>query len=477
MRIALVSEGTYPYAMGGVSVWCDQLIQGMPEHRWEMVALTVDGTEREVFERPANLDAVHSIPLWGVRPARRGRSRPGSDFRTAYWAFAQALLAPATPGAFRHGLRLLHEYAVAGGDLAGALTSNDALTLLVEAWEGRGESAVLTLADAVSTAGLIEHMLRPLSAPAVDVDVVHASMNGLSMLPAMVAKWRRATPVVMSEHGIYLRERYLSYLQEDAPRPVKVLMLGFFRALAVAAYEVADVSAPHSHYNRRWQLVNGADPERMWTMYNGVEPDEFPVAVGEPAEPTIVFMGRVDPLKDLHTLIRAFGLVRREIPDARLRIFGGTPKENHGYRDSCEALIDQLGLTGAAVLEGRIDRQVDAYHFGHVVALTSISEGFPYTVVEAMACGRPVVCTNVGGVAEAVGDAGYVVPARDVRAIADACVRLLLDGDLRARLGVLARDRVLQRFTLAQSLEEYRQVYENLVSTSVGAHVDTAVTA
>ncbi len=178
--------------------------------------------------------------------------------------------------------------------------------------------------------------------------------------------------------------------------------------------------------------------------------------------PTISFMGRIDPLKDLHTLIRAFALVRAEIPAARLRIFGGTPAVNRIYHESCEQLIEELGLAGSATLEGRIGNAVDAYHAGSIVALTSISEGFPYTVVEAMACGRPTVCTNVGGVAEAVGDTGIVVPPRDHAAVAEACVKLLRDDELRHRLGVAARARVLEHFTLSQSLQMYRNVYEGL---------------
>ncbi len=75
-----------------------------------------------------------------------------------------------------------------------------------------------------------------------------------------------------------------------------------------------------------------------------------------------MFAGRVDPLKDLHTLIRAFAIVREKLPDARLRMFGGTPAGNEAYADSCLALIDELGLTGAAVLEGRIEDMVEAYH-------------------------------------------------------------------------------------------------------------------
>jgi glycosyltransferase involved in cell wall biosynthesis len=287
-------------------------------------------------------------------------------------------------------------------------------------------------------------------------------MNGLSMLVAMAAKWRYGTPIVLSEHGVYLRERYLQYVDEPVSHAVRVLLLSFFRRLAGAAYVAADRIAPHSTYNRRWQLHNGADPGRIRVMYNGVDPGDFPLAESDPQTPTLVFMGRVDPLKDLHTLIRAFAIVHDKIPEARLRLFGGVPAGNETYYESCLALIAELELEDSAVFEGRVSTPVDAYHAGSVVALTSISEGFPYTVVEAMACGRPVVCTNVGGVAEAVADAGFIVPPRDHVAVADAAVRLLRDAGLRGRLGEIARARVLERFTLRQSLDDYRGVYEEL---------------
>ncbi|GAA0902210.1 GT4 family glycosyltransferase PelF [Virgisporangium ochraceum] len=471
MKILLISEGTYPYATGGVSVWCDQLIRGMPECRWEVVALCVDGREREVWAPPGNLEWVNPLPLWGPQPHRSVQA-PGAAFLSSYEAFLTALLQPQDPRSdeaavnrsrFLLSLRGLYEYAASGGDLAGAVTANATLGLMMDAWHGiHGDG--LTLADAVEAAWLLQHMLRPLAVRPVDADIVHSSMNGLSMLVAMATKWRYGVPVIMSEHGIYLRERYLSYLQTTVPHAVKVLVLSFFRALAGGGYLIADALAPHSAYNRRWQLQNGADPARMWTMYNGVSLDEFPVAESEPAEPTVVFMGRIDPLKDLHTLIRAFQVVRGKVPDARLRIYGGTPPGNESYEDSCRHLIDELGLTGAAVLEGRVDKPISAYHAGNVVALTSISEGFPYTVVEAMACGRAVVCTNVGGVAEAVGDAGLVVPPRDLVAVAEACVRILTEDATRRRMAATARERVTELFTLQNSLDAYRRVYRNVTA-------------
>jgi glycosyltransferase involved in cell wall biosynthesis len=464
VKVTLVSEGTYPFAMGGVSVWMDQLIRGMPDYRWDVVAMTVDGGERPVWDLPANLGEVISIPLWKGGYRRSGRP-PGAAFGEAYGRFLQIVLTPAVMGAgsaeFLSALESLYGFARDGGDLAGALTANESLSQLMDAWYWNRTDG-LTLADAITAGDLMGHMLRPLSGPPLRTDLTHVAMNGLSMLVAMAAKWRYGTPIVLSEHGVYLRERYLQYVDEPVSHAVRVLLLSFFRRLAGAAYVAADRIAPHSTYNRRWQLHNGADPGRIRVMYNGVDPEDFPLAESDPRTPTLVFMGRVDPLKDLHTLIRAFAIVHDKIPEARLRLFGGVPAGNETYYESCLALIAELELEDSAVFEGRVSTPVDAYHAGSVVALTSISEGFPYTVVEAMACGRPVVCTNVGGVAEAVADAGFIVPPRDHVAVADAAVRLLRDAGLRGRLGEIARARVLERFTLRQSLDDYRGVYEEL---------------
>jgi polysaccharide biosynthesis protein PelF len=485
VKVVLVSEGTYPYAVGGLSLWCDQLIRGLPEYRFEMVALTVDGTERQLWEQPDNLEYVQSIPLWGAAPAGRRSGQPGTAFTRPYGAFLHALLAPHDPRSddatvtrsrFLLALRGLYEYAAEGGRLADALTSNRALAQMVDAWHdvyGGG----LTLADALDAARAIERMLRPLSVPPVAADVVHSTMSGPSMLVAMATNWRHGTPVVMSEHGVYLRERYLSYLDDASTHAVKVLLLSFFRALAGSGYLIADAIAPHSHDNRRWQVHNGADPARIWTVYDGAELDRFPAADGEPDRPTVVFVGRIDPMNDLHTLIRAFARVRLKVPDARLRIFGQAPRGNELYRGSCMQLIRDLRLSGAVSLEGRAASQVAAYHAGTIVVLTSVCEGCSDSIVEAMACGRPVVCTGVGGVAEAVADTCVVVGPRDHRAIADACVRLLRDDELRRRMAVSARARAVELFTLRHSLDAYRRIYRRLAGTETGVEPRTRTAA
>jgi len=94
--------------------------------------------------------------------------------------------------------------------------------------------------------------------------------------------------------------------------------------------------------------------------------------------------------------------------------------------------------------------------------LTSISEGFPYTLIEAMTCGRPCVATDVGGVSEAIGDTGIVVPPREPAALAKACVRLLKDHELRRRLGMAARARALEMFTVDRAISTFDEIYSFL---------------
>ena len=101
----------------------------------------------------------------------------------------------------------------------------------------------------------------------------------------------------------------------------------------------------------------------------------------------------------------------------------------------------------------------DAYAAGQVVVLCSITEGFPYTLIEAMTCGRPCVATDVGGVTEAAGDTGLVVPPRDPGQLAEACLTLLRDHELRQRLGAAARHRALEYFTVDRAISAFDEIY------------------
>ncbi len=474
MEITLVTEGTYPHAYGGVSVWCDQLVRGMPEHTFAVTAITGTGQERIAWELPEHVTAT-TVGLWG--PTDRGPALRGGAarrFGALYRELVESLLADADePGDFDGVLRELYELS-RSGDVGAALRGEAPVRWLLDAWTAHRHrfeeiGVVPTVHDALTAVDLLEHALRPLLRPAPTGDVTHAVTNGLAVLVGLAAKWTHGTPLVLTEHGVYLRERYLEYRASPYGWPVKAFMLAFLRRACGAGYHAADLVTPGNRYNQRWELRGGALEHRLQTVYNGVDPSHFPPAGEEPDVPTISWAGRVDPIKDVETLVRAFALVRAELPDARLRMFGGTPKGNEGYRDRCQALIDQLGLTGAAVFEGRVDEIRDAYAAGHVVVLSSISEGFPYTLIEAMTSGRATVSTDVGGVTEAVGDTGLVVAPRDAEAMAKACLELFADPDRRHALGAASRDRALEFFTVEQAVDSFRTIYADLVAAREAA--------
>ena len=473
-RVVMVTEGTYPHAQGGVSVWCDQVIRGLPDIDFEVLALTAFGTEKPVWELPANVRGVEAIGLWG--PAPRSVSGDRAQTLRTMAALRRILECSAVdprasgPEAVAAPDELTHAWAdlcdpQISSSLPEFVTSVTVIQLILDVWNaarasGRiPRSETMSVAHAVSVAEHLSHSLRPLRGETRQADLYHAVSNGLATLPCIAAYFRNSTPFIVSEHGVYLRERLLAGSKTELAFPVRAFLMGFVRELVSVAYRTASIIAPGNQYNRTWQIRLGADPDRIVTTYNGVDPIGFPSGPPEPEAPTLAFVGRIDPLKDLETLIRAFALVKLRIPAARLRVFGATPKGNEAYRAQCMALADELGIGPELSWEGRVDDISEAYGSGSVIVLSSISEGFPYTVIEGMCSGRPIVATDVGGVSEAVGDAGIVVRPRDPRAFAEACVELLLDGGRRSELGRFARERVLDQFTLDASVAALRGAY------------------
>ncbi|MBQ1161985.1 glycosyltransferase, partial [Streptomyces sp. A73] len=204
----------------------------------------------------------------------------------------------------------------------------------------------------------------------------------------------------------------------------------------------------------------------------------------------------------------AFAQVREAVPEARLRIVEtggasgrtepsasppggdasqGRPGTPHGpaahdgaaerdgaYTAHCRALAARLFPHGSAdgaepvtfeeVGGTAVPTLADAYALGGVVVLSSVLEGFPVSLVEAMFCGRATVSTDVGAALEVVGGTGLLVPPCDPGALADACTALLRDPARAARLGAAARARALELFTVRQNVEAFRGIYLELMS-------------
>jgi glycosyltransferase involved in cell wall biosynthesis len=205
--------------------------------------------------------------------------------------------------------------------------------------------------------------------------------------------------------------------------------------------------------------------------------------VGESAESadadTLVWVGRIEPAKDLVSLLHAFAEIRKEEPKTRLRIVGApADPEGTAYLGHCKALAAQLFPDEAEGPHSVGDNPVsfeeiggpelptlaDAYAAGAVTVLSSVVEGFPISLVEAMFCGRATVSTDVGAVVEVIGGTGLVVPPRNPRALGEACLALLRDPERRERLGAAARARALELFTVEQNTTAFHGIYLEIVS-------------
>jgi glycosyltransferase involved in cell wall biosynthesis len=310
---------------------------------------------------------------------------------------------------------------------------------------------------------LCVHWLRSTLTPLLFIpaktEVVHTTVNGLGALPAWIASHIHNVPLLLTEHHIALRERYLESSQKRERLALKRFQAGFYEALSRLLYWQADRILSVSEFNRTWQLRFAAPRERTQIIHNGVDISHVPNLSGQKqAVPTLVWLGRIHPLKDLETLLNAFWQVRQLVP-AQLRLFG--PVSDAGYIAKLQTLVKQLGLESSVQFAGPLRASHEAFAQGDVVVSSSKSEGFPLTLLEAMACGKAVVATRVGGMNELLGNAGRLVPAQSPTALASALLDMLLNKEARFKLEQKARERA-KAFPLEKTIAAYNQLYEDI---------------
>ncbi|MFD5082571.1 DUF3492 domain-containing protein [Kitasatospora sp. NPDC058406] len=474
MRVALLTEGVRPRAGSGAGGWCDRLVEGLREHdfEWYVAAGTAGPGAGE--DPHGRWSGVHEQALRGRR--RTGRA-PGAlrgrQYARAYEQLVRALLRPDERSSFGAGLYRLAGLAREDGGLPAFLVSARARGVLERVWRSPGADTSAgqpLVRDVLVAADLLEQCLRPLAAPWYGTgpggigaaDLCHVVGGGPAALPALVAKQLHGVPFVVTEHGLHLREQYLGYREAPYLRPVRALLLAFFRALAEETYRQAAVLTPGSAHDRRWQLRCGADPERTRVVYEGTPAVDRPAAGPEPERPTLVWAGALEPGRGPELALHAFALVRADLPQARLVVHG--EEAVPGYRAHCEAVAARLGVAEAVDFAGRPRSAARAWADGSVVLFSALSQRGPRLLADAMLSGRAVVSTDVGVAREVVGPTGLLVPPRDPRALAGACLALLRDGERRARLGLAGRLRAQERFAVEPVVGAFREIYLELVS-------------
>jgi glycosyltransferase involved in cell wall biosynthesis len=174
-------------------------------------------------------------------------------------------------------------------------------------------------------------------------------------------------------------------------------------------------------------------------------------------------MGLIFPLKGQLDLIKAAVIVRDKIPDVEFRFYGKASDEN--YFAQCQAVVDKHNLESTINFAGFTSEPWRAYSEADVVAMSSISEGFPFAIIEAMLSGATIVSTDVGGVREAIADTGLMVRAGEPEQMAEAILKLLLlPPEERSQYGQRALERSLKLFTQKTFLSEHLDTYYKLLS-------------
>ena len=309
----------------------------------------------------------------------------------------------------------------------------------------------------------------------IQYDLIH-SHYWMSGLAGMVLKERWNIPMLQMFHTLGLMKQKIGQTAEEREGQARVdgemaVMRAADRIIAATEAELLQLEQLYGISGQKVSIVPpGVDTHHFYP----IPADEAKEAIGiSPRDRMALFVGRIEPLKGVDTLIRAMAIVKetceRFVCPHYLVIIGGDP-EGHPERDEGEmgrlqVLAQSLGLDEIVLFLGRRGQQTLPYYYSaaEVVVMPSHYESFGMVALEAMACGTPVIASRVGGLAYLVkdGETGYSVPAQDPEALAEKLRAFFVDPDLRNKMGrkavAYAQDFRWEKIT-AQIAEIYRQM-------------------
>ena len=491
--VCLLLEGTYPFVSGGVSSWVHQLLLAHSDLSFHLVCLTPDDRPRvQKFQPPDNVRSVTCIPLQSLPMGQRVPSKQTRRAVEALLAIVDRLLRGV---ATVDDLTSFAKQATGLGGLAGRallLDSRMAFETVKAGYDQIGSDSSF-LDFFWSWRSLASAVLAVLLPPLPEARCYHAVSTGFAGLLGARLAAATGRPLILTEHGIYTNERRIEIAMADwlyqgpemsfAPRKVsrdlRDLWIEAFEGFARLTYAAADPVVTLYRGNQRLQLRDGATPARLSIIPNGVDFERYAAVVRDPAPraPTVALIGRVVPIKDIKTFIRAVGLLRRSIPDARGEILGPL-EEDPAYARECAALIRQLSLDDAITLQGPVIVQ-DWLARIDISVLTSISEAQPLTILEAGAAGIPCIATDVGACREMIeadppgenplAAGGAVTPIANPTATANAMATLLADRRRWTSASRGMQERVRTRFLKSDCDRAYARLYGRAIERRLSA--------
>ena len=506
-NICLLLEGTYPYIRGGVSTWVKQLIEGMPDLTFSIIFLGAKEGEYDEPAYPIPDNVVHIELRYLLQNTAGMDEKPplmsrlkNIGKRTDSKRFA---INSELHTSLAHGDKVLTAEIVEGFTelLAGNKTiSEEELHFSKDAWETIREKY------AEAPAGLdfnhffwsVRGMHSPLfimgevASDAPSADVYHSVSTGYAGFLGAMLQSKTGKPYIISEHGIYTKERELDIAQVDwIPEnldPFKVglneemsylrnVWIRFFGSLGRMSYSAAAEIFTLYNGNRLRQIADGCPESKLSIIPNGVNIDIMKaVRRADDADipPVLGLIGRVVPIKDIKNFIRAMRVVKEALPNAEGWLIG-PQDEDEDYFEECKLLIESLDLQDTVKFLG-FQKPADMFPQLGLNVLTSVSEGQPLTTLEGYAAGIPTVATDVGSCSELVfgttdedkklGASGAIVPISNPSMFAEAVIELLTNREKWCK----ARDAAIKRVEIfyddRDMIRRYHEVYDKYLESA-----------
>jgi glycosyltransferase involved in cell wall biosynthesis len=296
-------------------------------------------------------------------------------------------------------------------------------------------------------------ILRRMKADVVQPFLTPATFFGL--LPALLS--RTPVKIVTERAGPGARNARLGYR--------------FYLKAEDLLTRFADWSVANSQAGREYLIQRGIDPSRIRVIYNGINlsrltadkegVQEVRQRLALPPDGKVVgMMARMFPVKNHAAFLQAAALINQVMPDTRFALLGDGPLRSH-----LEDMSRELGLGSRVTFWGEqqgVSTYISAFD---IAVLTSDTEGCSNALLEAMALGKPVVATDVGGNREVVnhGETGFLVPRGNPEALAEAIIALLRDPDTAVAMGQRAKEMIISRFSLESMVRQYESLYQDIL--------------
>ena len=293
--------------------------------------------------------------------------------------------------------------------------------------------------------------------------------TGYAGVLGSMAKYLYGCELLISEHGIYTREREEEIIKASWVAGVyKNIWIEQFKKMSLLAYDQADIVTSLYARARQLQLELGCPAEKTRVTPNGIDVERLADLPGKTEEDKkMIHIGavlRVTPIKDVKTMIQAFAFAKKKVDRLKLWIMGPCD-EDEQYAKECFDLVEALNVKDV-VFTGRVDIR-DYLGWMDFTILTSISEGQPLTILESYAAHKPVIATDVGNCRELIyGDkegekpAGILTHIMNLEEISEAMVELAENDKMRKDMGEAGYERVMAGYKVQDMKQVYRGIYQ-----------------